>query len=727
MPLGNGEVGLNVWTEPNGDLVLYVARTDAWNENARLLKLGRVRITLEPRADFAAGFRQSLLLDEGAVEVAVGDGCRLRVWVDANAPVVRVEMASSVPRRMRASLEIWRREERLLQAGERPSAYELESHPRILETPDLLLDGGPAAVLWCHRNERSMWPDSVRLQGLAELTDETDPLLYRTFGGAILGEGFVTTDSSSLGSQVPGLEAVLEIHTHTQQTPTLEEWRQALFDQVAKVQSSPVAQARAAHVSWWRDYWERSYIEVSGTPEAEIVSRGYALQRFVNACAGRGQFPIKFNGSLFTMETPEPSAPRPPGEAPPIFDADYRRWGGPYWFQNTRLIYWPMLAAGDFDLMQPLFQMYLKALPIALARTQAYFGHAGACFPETMTFWGGYADSNFGIDRTGLPVSHCVNQYIRHYWQGGLELCELGLQYFRHVGDKEFLRNTLLPLASEILRFYGQHYARSSDGELILEPAQALETWWDVVNPTPDIAALECVLEGLLELPAGWVPEECAAEWLALKVALPPMPRSEAADGEVIAAAAEIRGEIRNMENPELYAVFPYRRFGLGLPELELARNTFQSRRYPETGCWSQNAIQAAYLGLVAEARDMVVKNFSASNPRTRFPAFWGPNHDWLPDQDHGGVAMMALQAMLFQQIGGRRLLLPAWPQEWNVRFRLHATGGSLVEGEFHDGELVDWKVTPSEAEELVDVCVMRRMLHGEPEPVFTQVTAVLV
>ncbi|MCF7973492.1 MAG: DUF5703 domain-containing protein, partial [Phycisphaerae bacterium] len=46
MPIGNGEVGANVWVETNGDLLFYLSRTDAWSENCRLLKLGRVRVTL---------------------------------------------------------------------------------------------------------------------------------------------------------------------------------------------------------------------------------------------------------------------------------------------------------------------------------------------------------------------------------------------------------------------------------------------------------------------------------------------------------------------------------------------------------------------------------------------------------------------------------------------------------------------------------------------------------
>ena len=44
MPIGNGEVGCNVWCEPDGRLCFYVARTDSWSEASRLLKLGKVTV-----------------------------------------------------------------------------------------------------------------------------------------------------------------------------------------------------------------------------------------------------------------------------------------------------------------------------------------------------------------------------------------------------------------------------------------------------------------------------------------------------------------------------------------------------------------------------------------------------------------------------------------------------------------------------------------------------------
>ena len=36
MPTGNGDIGLNVWTDPAGDVLVYLGKTDSWDENGRL-------------------------------------------------------------------------------------------------------------------------------------------------------------------------------------------------------------------------------------------------------------------------------------------------------------------------------------------------------------------------------------------------------------------------------------------------------------------------------------------------------------------------------------------------------------------------------------------------------------------------------------------------------------------------------------------------------------------
>jgi hypothetical protein len=354
-----------------------------------------------------------------------------------------------------------------------------------------------------------------------------------------------------------------------------------------------------------------------------------------------------------------------------------------------------MLKAGDFDLMRSLFRMYCRALPLAQFRTRASFGHEGAFFPETLVFWGAYTLGDYGWNREGKHVSDVANGYIRRYWQGGLELTAMMLDYYAYTQDKDFARDTLVPLAAAIVEFYDQHFPRDDRGKILFKPSQALETWHEAVNPLPEIAGLHFVLDGLLSLPPGLASREQRRAWNRLRGELPPLPAKQENGKTILLAAEELLGPVRNQENPELYAIFPYRLYGVGGPDLQVGRLTFQQRKNRTTSCWQQDAIQAAYLGLADVARAYTVQNFSKHHRGSRFPAFWGPNNDWIPDLDHGGVAMTALQAMLLQATNEKVLLFPAWPKEWDVEFRLRAPLNTTVEGVFRRGRLEQFKVTP--------------------------------
>ena len=61
-------------------------------------------------------------------------------------------------------------------------------------------------------------------------------------------------------------------------------------------------------------------------------------------------------------------------------------------------------------------------------------------------------------------------------------------------------------------------------------------------------------------------------------------------------------------ENPELYTVFPYRLYGVGKPDLTMARDTYKARIYPFAKCWGQDGIHAALLGLTGEAEKGVLE-----------------------------------------------------------------------------------------------------------------------
>ena len=68
MPIGNGDIGANVWVEENGDLLFFLSKGDAWSENGRLLKLGKVRVSLSP-SPFSTGstFTQTLDVKTGKI------------------------------------------------------------------------------------------------------------------------------------------------------------------------------------------------------------------------------------------------------------------------------------------------------------------------------------------------------------------------------------------------------------------------------------------------------------------------------------------------------------------------------------------------------------------------------------------------------------------------------------------------------------------------------------
>jgi hypothetical protein len=76
-----------------------------------------------------------------------------------------------------------------------------------------------------------------------------------------------------------------------------------------------------------------------------------------------------------------------------------------------------------------------------------------------------------------------------------------------------------------------------------------------------------------------------------------------------------------------------------------------------------------------------------------------------VPDHNWGGSGMIGLQEMLMQTIGDEIRLLPAWPREWDVDFKLHAPGNTTVEGSLREGRLTQLIVTPKSRE--TDVVVM--------------------
>lgn len=654
MPLGNGDIGLNVWTQPDGHMLFYIGKTDAWSEHPRsnvgLMKVGLVQVSLSPNP-YASGkpFVQALRLQEAAIEVKEGKTA-LRVWVDANHPVIHVEMSSDQPLKMRAELMPW-----------------YDDADKI--APPTILKGQKTEVTWFHRNGAGSDPE----------------VLNWTIGAVIRGPNFANTNATTVESASAATVQSLSIYPFSATAPDFDDWLSQLEKVASETDEVKTAASFAAHVAWWHQFWNRSWIFLNGNAEAADVTRGYLLQRYVTACAGRGTYPIKFNGSLFVVDNPVETGSSQK-EPPHAVTANYRAWGGQYWFQNTRAMYWPRLMAGDFDIVLPLFRMYAQELKQNAPFVTRYYGHDGSYVAETAAFY--------------APVGNLNNKpngtYSDYYFTPVLELSMMMLDYYDYTGDKVFAKQTLIPAATAGLTFFGQHFPHDAAGKLALDPDNAIEMYWMAHNPAPDIAGLHAILPRLLALPQGIVDEATRNEWKKLENELPDLPKGIVSGSRVLLPyEGEQTMKGNNSENPELYAIYPFRLYGLGRPDLDVALNTWNIRKFKGSGCWVQDPIQAAMLGLTDEARRDVIFDLTRKDSRLKFPSFWNRGHDYLPDEDNGGNGENGLQEMLMQTVGRKILLLTAWPIDWNADFKLHAPYGTTVEGRIVKGRVIDLKVTP--------------------------------
>jgi len=515
-------------------------------------------------------------------------------------------------------------------------------------------------------------------------------------------------------------------------TPESESWIEAIERQAAPGRSPEQDWER--HCAWWREFWNRSWIlasdrtiplgmreQLSGEASpaglreeadgASVVAQSYNVFRFLMACQSRGRIQAKFNGGLFTQQLvmkADPNEKRPHaadlGNGTLLTHEDERLWGRRFTYQNQRLLYWPMLASGDFDLMKPFFDYYWDLLPMRRAITHAWFGHEGTYYRENIEPTGGERDcGNGGRPPRAKPGETYNGWYHDYYFTSGLETLAMMLDYVDFTGDSQFRDRVMVPFAREVLLFFEKHYPRGADGKLRLEPAQVLETWWVAVNPAPDVAGLRFCLQELLVTSAGTGADQ--AHWRSFLAEVPEIPMQTVGGRQAIAPA--LTWEKRaNAENGELYPVFPFRLYGVAFGSGGLVDWTMQHRTTKGAfGCWNQDQIGWACAGNAAEAAGGLVNRFRTASTMCRFPLSGKEGPDSCPDFDHFGAGSIALQRMLVQETRGKIVLLPAWPSTWDADFKLHLSRGTVVSGTVREGTLSSWEIEPPSRRKDVSIC----------------------
>ena len=722
MPLsGRLGAGANVWVQ-DGSIWLYLAHSGAFDEQGRLLKLGCVRLTPADVALGAAGFSQELDPATGTISIRQGD-FKVSLWFAGETLVYQSE--SSQPKPLEIAFGSWRDQEK--------SGLKLDMF-RVANVKGDRIDADRGGFVWSHRNA----DHGVDVTGIGksrgiEESAILDATTRRVFGGAIAVEGGITEPVAApvswqhwSGKAWTGRAAARTRHTVAMRLGAALGADPVRWQAEARAALAPafVESAKADERKRWSEFWSRSHIAINPAAAEDDpgfrIARNYALFRYMLACNRDGEIPLLFNGGIFTTDNKPGRITGNNNDELPISEAgpstpDFRRWMFCYFMsQNQRWLGWPNLANGDADLLAPSLAFYRDRSPAAASRAKRQ-GAEGVVYVEPLDIWG-FCSGDVGPRPDGL----CGAEHLTYHFSMGLEHAWMALQAHDTLGTP--LAKDL-PWIEGIVLFYDSFYRAETrkrsgrelgpDGKLLIYPGCGLEYAGGATNALEVVCGLRRVTESLLKLPALSAPSRARLE--KIQATLPEIPTGRRQGRESILAARSIEREYNKWEPIEMYAYWPYRLVGVTKPStLQLARDTWDSipadraRLCKQDYSWMANVANMAALAAPDKAKERAIyKMANTAAPQARFPAFFGPGHDWLPDHNWGGSGSTGIQEMLLAPEpgkDGKLHLFPGWPAEWDVDFKLHAPGKTLVEGVLKDGKLVSLKVTPaSRAKDVVN------------------------
>jgi len=628
MPLGNGRLGLAVWSEDG--LTVQINRADTLPGR---LSPGQVVLSGLRRLAEAPDYAGRLALHDGEFREN-GAGMRATVYVQPYTDVAVIDVHGADPdARQSVLLHLWQ--------PRKPQAIAQRDMAALAET---WKDTGEAGA-------------SGRTFGsLAAITAQARDVRVQTQGALAV--------QLSFRPKADGSFRVLVAAPEWKGGNALRRARQLLAD----AGTIP----KAAHRDWWHAFWQRAGLMKlrSGDGSAEYMENLRAIDLYATAAESRGPLPGSQAGiaDLFSSTR------------------DRHRWApSAYWHWNLRMQVATNLGAGLYELNAPYFNLYRSNLKNIEAWTRTHMGgRPGACVPETMRFNGrGYENESW----MGGPGINCSAKSPPYYNARTLTTgAEVSLWIWRQylaTQDRAFLAANY-PVMAASARLLLAYAKPGTDGLLHTFPSNAHETQWDVHDPTTDIAAMKAVFPLIIE--AARTLHTDAALVAELQQALPKIPAfplQKAGDGMVIGPSYDANATIRNTENIGLEPVWPYALIGDGGPQHALGVRTYLQRPNKFVNDWSYDPLQAAHLGLAHEVKTALL---TLTGKYQRYPSGFArfTGDEFYVEQI--GVVAATLQDALVQDDDGLVRIAPAWPKGWDADATVYIRQRSKVDLQMRDG-----------------------------------------
>ena len=628
MPLGNGRLGVAVWSE--GGLTLQLNRADTLPGRlspGQLVLPGLRRLVEAPdyagRLDLYRGeFRES------------GGGMSATVYVQPDTDAAVIEVRGADPdARQSVLLHLWQ--------PRRPQAVAQQGVGTLAET-------------WQEKGEAGA--SGQAFGSLAAVAAQARDVRAEAQGPLAVRLSFR-----------PGADGSFRVLV------AAPAWQGG--DAARRAEQLLAAAGRitgAAHRDWWSAFWHRAGLMKLDSADgvAPYMENLRAIDLYATAAESRGPLPGSQAGvaDLFSSLR------------------DRHRWApSAYWHWNLRMQVAANLGAGLYDLNEPYFDLYRSNLARIEAWTRAQMdGRPGACVPETMRFNGaGYENEGW----LGGPGINCSAKSPPYYNARTLTTgAEVSLWIWRQylaTQDRAFLAANY-PVMAASARFLLAYARPGADGLLHTFPSNAHETQWDVHDPTTDIAAMQTLFPAVIAAARALRTDAALAARLQQALPrIPSFPLQKTGGGTVIGPSSDAHARIDNTENIGLEPVWPYGLIGDGGPLHALGVRTWLQRPNRSENDWSLDPIDAARLGLADGMKTALVQLTEKYQAYpSGFARFTGP--EFYVEQV--GVVATALQEALVQDHDGLIRIAPAWPKDWSADATVHISQRSKVDVQVREG-----------------------------------------
>ncbi|HVY94711.1 MAG TPA: hypothetical protein VHA14_18240, partial [Bryobacteraceae bacterium] len=369
IPIGNGRMGSLVWTTPTA-LHLQINRVDVYANDCTTNSFferhndycggcGYIDLDFGGEADEPfpeSGFGQHLSVYDGELAIEA-KGVRLRAAATPLSDVIAISVEDSRPQREPVAIVLRMLRYQTKYFGAKLEAY-ARDHVVNVETfshtaaSRLLIEEERIALTQEFREGGYYCKSAIAIgvsgsQSKARFVNETDVEL--------------TADSGTFTILISSAASF----------DTNDDVAAAAMRQLDAARARTFAAIRDETRTWWNSFWARSFLDLhSRDGNAEYVAQNYHWYLYLMAASSRGSLPPKFNGMIFNT------------------GGDLRTWGAQHWFANLSCYYEALPAAGRFDLMDPMYEMYFGMYRASETAARQEWGSQGIYIAETTYFNG---------------------------------------------------------------------------------------------------------------------------------------------------------------------------------------------------------------------------------------------------------------------------------------------------------------------------------------------------